>query len=224
MRILQIGKYYPPVRGGIEAHVQVLSSSLVKKKEISHLTVVASNITPRLANTQIGKLRIILLPRVMFLSVPFNFSLGRYLKQPCDIIHIHLPNPTAVLAYFFAKPSTPVVVTWHADFDGFIIRKLLLRPFLHYLFRKSKVIFVTNPVMLSSLRQFESKIKVVPLGIALPLKPDTKTLLYEKLRGRENFVLFIGRLVRYKGIEYLIRSMRHVNSVLFIIGDGPLRR
>jgi glycosyltransferase involved in cell wall biosynthesis len=46
--------------------------------------------------------------------------------------------------------------------------------------------------------------------------------------GRASKVLFVGRLVEKKGCEYLLRAMRRVQqeqpeSVLTIIGDGPLR-
>ena len=36
-------------------------------------------------------------------------------------------------------------------------------------------------------------------------------------------MLTVGRLVYYKGLEYLIDAMAKVNGTLLIVGDGPLR-
>jgi len=48
----------------------------------------------------------------------------------------------------------------------------------------------------------------------------------------KNVLLFVGRLVKYKGVEYLINAFKEIEKeknknngvVLLIIGDGPLKR
>jgi len=40
----------------------------------------------------------------------------------------------------------------------------------------------------------------------------------------EKIVLFVGRLVYYKGLEYLIEAMKDVEAKLLIAGSGPLEK
>ena len=76
------------------------------------------------------------------------------------------------------------------------------------------------------LRRHLHKVTVVPPGIdtkLYELTPDITARVQEiNLRYGEKIVLFIGRLVYYKGIEYLIKAMKDVAATLIIIGSGPL--
>ena len=56
---------------------------------------------------------------------------------------------------------------------------------------------------------------IIPYGVTIPKKQD-----YPK----KNYILFVGRLVERKGVEYLIRAMKSVEKeyVLKIVGAGPI--
>src|SRR5204863_4679027 len=66
---------------------------------------------------------------------------------------------------------------------------------------------------------------VIPYGIALEQfeQCDPATVAELQQRYGDRVILSVGRLVYYKGFEYLIRAMTQVRGKLLIIGDGPLR-
>jgi len=75
------------------------------------------------------------------------------------------------------------------------------------------------------------KIVIIPLGIdTIKYKPDNDKLLLRKKYNvkSKNVILFIGRIVEKKGVEYLIKAMpdillKYPDTELIICGDGPLR-
>jgi len=64
----------------------------------------------------------------------------------------------------------------------------------------------------------------VPYGIRLSRFDLTEAISKkaDELRSDGPAILFIGRLVYYKGIEYLIAAMSRLKARLWIIGTGPL--
>ena len=52
---------------------------------------------------------------------------------------------------------------------------------------------------------------------------DASTAQAIRLRHGSRIVLAVGRMIGYKGFEYLVKAMRTVTGELLLIGDGPLR-
>jgi len=77
----------------------------------------------------------------------------------------------------------------------------------------------------------KKKIVIIPLGIDLNLykQNNNKLLLKKKYNIKsKNVILFIGRIVEKKGVQYLIKAMpkilpKYPDTELIICGDGPLR-
>lgn len=65
----------------------------------------------------------------------------------------------------------------------------------------------------------EERWRVVPNGV------DPTRFRPLAVRGREDYLLFVGRLVPYKGLDVLLRALAHASAgiPLYIVGDGPLR-
>ena len=67
---------------------------------------------------------------------------------------------------------------------------------------------------------FRTKCEVVPNGVDL-------SLFKQKKHKKGKRILFVGRLIYYKGVQYLIRAMPEIlkkvpGAELVIVGDGPL--
>jgi glycosyltransferase involved in cell wall biosynthesis len=57
-----------------------------------------------------------------------------------------------------------------------------------------------------------AKIVAVPNGVELADHADD---------GEDDFILFVGRLVSTKGLVYLIKAMRQIETKLIVCGEGP---
>ena len=228
MTITQVGKFYPPHRGGIETHLEALCHELRQRVDLSVL--VANDGSTTVESIQEGV-------RVTRLSTSFRFSsapvcpalVGRLRSDKSDIVHIHLPNPTAILAYLASGHRGRLVLTYHSD----VLRQKHLdqafRPILLSAMNRCSAVICSSPNYIDAspvLSRFRHLCRVIPLGISCEPFDHFDQETVDGIRGRYGapMILTVGRLVSYKGIEYLIRAMSTVNAKLLIIGSGPLRR
>ena len=231
MRILQLASFYAPTIGGMETVLQDLAEGLVAAG--AQVTVLCSSPTFQSTDRTVGGVRILRSPSLgKVLSQPISpllpFTLRR-LHRSFDLIHLHMPNPLAEAAVASLPHATPFVVTYHAD----IIRQKALMPLYGpvrqaVLARSRRIVVPTeNHIKYSEvLPALAHKCAVVPFGISHRRyqMSDASTALADSLRMRHGrFVLFVGRLVYYKGVVELVESMRHVDAKLIVVGDGPLR-
>lgn len=227
LRVLHIGKYYPPYRGGMETHLQCLSDEL---KGLVNLKVIVSSVERRTTTglvdgvdvTRVGKL-------LDFKSAPICPDMVLAIRRAkADIIHIHWPNPTAVLAYLASGHRGRLVFTYHSD----IVRQKMLAvaftPVLRYALAKAAAIIVTSPNYIDGsdvLPEFRSRCRVIPFGVSVDHFNQYDVNKVRKIREQygSRIVLGVGRMVYYKGFEHLVRAAALVDAHLLIIGQGPLR-
>jgi len=232
LKILQVGKFYFPHRGGIESVTQSLSEGLANAG--FEVTVLCS-MEKRWAShsEEIEGVKVVKLTHLgVIASQPITPSwpdVYRDLAGEADIIHIHCPNPLAELSLMLAPKNKPVVVTYHAD----VTRQKWFLPFYHpfqraFLHNVDRIIVPTeNHIKFSQvLPEFKNKCSIVPFGMDPKLMQ--KTILSEKLTHELQqkygvFALFLGRMVSYKGLPFLIQAMKEVNHNLVLAGDGPER-
>jgi rhamnosyl/mannosyltransferase len=228
LKVLQLGKFYPPHMGGIETHLEALCGEL--KTSLSVRVVVANDNRETVEELVDGIPLSRLGTRFTLASTPLCQGLVSEIRRSdADIIHLHLPNPAAVLAYLASGHRGRLVVTYHSDTVRQKVLGALFEPFLHRALRRSSAIIATSPDYLRTslvLARYQERCHVIPYGIGLEEFEHCEESSVAKLREQfgERLVISVGRLVYYKGFEYLIRAMRQVNGKLLIVGDGPLRQ
>ena len=223
MKVLHLGKYYPPVRGGIETVLETLcrgARACLAPRALVHGT------TPRTVHEVVDGVPV---TRVRSFgtvgAVALTPTLPWWLaRSDADVIVLHEPNPMALLAYALVRPKSPLVVWLHSE----VIRprwqyRLFYEPLLNLALRRAARIVVASPPMLDapSLAPFRDKCAVVPYGV--DPAPYAAAAAVERTAAAEPTVLFVGRLVGYKGVDVLLRALPGVPVRAVIVGDGPCR-
>lgn len=242
VRILHIGKYYAPQRGGIERHVQDLAEWFTQAGDqvsaLVHQPAGKWRSSQESVNgvdiRRCGNLGTLLYAPV---SPGLPIQLQRALKslRP-DILHLHLPNPSCFAALLSSRASElPWVVHWHADVSSDVpdwrIRMFyrLYRPFEQALLKRASAIVATSESYLdasTALETWHKKVRVIPLGIGT--LPDTNAEAPAWPQSSGLRLLCVGRLSHYKGHAVLLDALARTNHAsVLVIGSGeeadPLR-
>jgi glycosyltransferase involved in cell wall biosynthesis len=228
IKVLHVSKYYAPYHGGIETQLQHLLAQLSRHCE---LQVVVAGHDHQCGRENVEGIDVLRLPTLVTVaSTPFCRGLSQTIAASrADLVHLHLPNPAAVMALFLSGYRGPVVISHHSD----IIRqkglRLVVRPLQRWIMRRSSAICVASPDYLMSSREladYRHKCHVIPFGI--PIRELTSAQASRAMEIRRQYpgrrVLALGRLVYYKGFEYLIRAMDGIDAHLLLIGEGPLKK
>jgi glycosyltransferase involved in cell wall biosynthesis len=227
MRILQIGKFYPPHMGGIETHLQTLCGELRRHTDVK--VVVANDARP-LCRTELDGVEVVRMGKLLDVaSTPVCRGMIREIRNSdAEIVHLHTPNPTGALAYLASQHRGKLVVTWHSDILRQRMLKRIFFPVERIILRQASAIVATSENYKrtsAALSAHQSKCRVIPYGIALDRFDNIEERVSEEIRRRyrPRIVLGVGRMVYYKGFEYLIKAMQYVRATLVLVGDGPLR-
>jgi glycosyltransferase involved in cell wall biosynthesis len=226
LKVLQVGKFYPPHMGGIETHLEALCGQLAGACD---LRVIVASENREASNEVLNGVRLSRVPtQLTFAATPLcPGMIGKIRQSGADIVHLHLPNPGAVLAYLASGHRGRLVITYHSDTVRQKVLGALFDPWLQAALRRAVAIVATSPDYLrtsASLAPHRDRCHVIPYGIALErfehCDPDARDTLRRQFG--ERLIISVGRLVYYKGFEFLIRAMTEVRGKLLIIGGGPL--
>ena len=247
LRIVHLGKYYPPALGGIETHTRTLAQALAARGHavtvvaLNHAAADGSDATfdrfPRTphARDADGPVRVLRVGRWASVA-KFDVAPGltqllrRMANDPPDVWHLHAPNVTALLAVLAVPRIGPLVITHHSDIVERRVLRHLVRPFEACLYRRAALILATSPAYPDGsdlLRAVRSKVETLALGLDLDpfARPSPAALTYANcFRHNDPGPLWVtvGRLVSYKALGVALRALRHVPGTLLVFGTGPM--
>ncbi|WP_034496614.1 glycosyltransferase [Buttiauxella agrestis] len=231
MKVLQVCKFFPPVFGGIEQVAYDISDGFysLHSRSIDVLCVDnKSNDSEEKHNYKIFRCGIL---GVVF-STPISFSFikkWREIRNNYDVIHLHLPNPLAVIALFLFPTKNRIVIHWHSDIVKQKKLLFLFKPFQTWILKQAARVIVTSPVYgikSSALQPYQQKLTCIPIGIDENKMPNNvfyESELHKKYAGKK-IVFSLGRLVYYKGFEFLVKAAKQLppDTVILIGGEGEL--
>src|SRR5262249_47101797 len=211
----------------IETHMQVLCRELQNEIDVE---VLVANDSARDEESWEGRVKITRVgTRFSISSAPVCPSLPAKIRlAKADIVHLHLPNPPAMLALVASGYRGAVIATYHSDIVRQEKMAKLFDPILRTFLKKCAAIVVTSARYRDSsdvLARYVDKCKVIPYGIPLDQFRRVDEVAVERVKvpyGRR-LIITTGRLIYYKGFEYLIETMSKVDGHLLIAGDGSLR-
>lgn len=234
MKIAIVNKFYPPVIGGIEYHVRLLAENLVEFPVVEKVEVIVANDISEWKSEKVNeKLVITRVPNWRTVaSTPIAPAFIKYFRTlDADIVHFHFPYPFGDFAWLLSCMNKPVAITYHSDILRQKVLNYFYAPIRNMFFSRADRIIATSPRLIqcsSVLQKFRDKTVVVPLGI----NPD-KFLsidglergqkLKNKYHWQKPVVLFVGRLVYYKGVEYLVEAFKDIDAQLVMVGKGVLK-
>lgn len=230
MRILQLGKFHP-IRGGVEKVMYDLTSGLSEQGIDCDMLCAAYK--GRGETIELNKNGRVISCRTWIKIAGTMISPGLVLRMMriChhyDIVHVHHPDPMACLALYCSGYKGNVILHWHSDI---IKQKSMLRfyrPLQQWLICRADLILVTTPVYMEKspyLKDIAYRCACLPIGVRpVPSIPDKERMLQAKYPGKK-IIFSLGRLVPYKGFEYLIRAALSLpdDYIVLIGGEGPLR-
>lgn len=217
--------------GGVERHVEGLSAELAKR---GHEVIVYTrpNYTPKELNEFKG-VKLVSLPTLNSkhfdaISHTFFACLDIIFNRKVDVVHFHSIGPCLLIWMIkLFKPKAHLVATFHCQdynhkkWNRFAKLSLKIGEFFCCSLA-DEVITVSKDLKTYADLHYNIEAHYLPNGASveepLPAQRITKRWNLRK----HDFVITASRLVRHKGIHYVIEAFKNLNTnkKLVIVGDG----
>jgi len=220
MKVLHVGKYYPPRWGGMETALKDICEGIAPQVD---LEVLVANDSRRPVVERHAGFELTLLAnfRTVFSQPITPALLGRFWDNDAEIVHLHEPNPLALTCFLLSGHPGRLVIHYHSDIVRQRKLKWLYGPILERGLARAEAIVAGSQELVDTsphLARYRRKCLVIPFGI--DLRPFLK--IGRPPRTGPKRILAVGRLSYYKGFHHLIDAMPALDAHLTIAGAGEL--
>ncbi|HXE31991.1 MAG TPA: glycosyltransferase [Terriglobales bacterium] len=222
--VAHINKFWGRDRGGVEAVLAATVADLRRRAwRVSVLACRPWYSLPRMFPAGVAGIE---LASPVLARMPVHPGFPRALARTAagaDLVHFHLPFPLAEAAALALPKRAPWVATVHAEVWGrspaltWCQRSVTAR----FLQRVDAIIVSTDSAArTATLRPHADKTHTIPFGF--DLAPFARAA-ERRPRSQIPVVLFLGRLVAYKGVDVLLHAARDLPAEVHVVGAGPER-
>ena len=173
LRIVHLGKFYHPAHGGIEtairslAHAQAMLGCRVQVVCMDHESGRATRVE------RDGPVVVIRIRRAASLcKLDHCPDLARVLRESdADLLHLHTPNPSMIMALLLSGDKRPLVVSHHSDVIKQRLRRVLFSPMERACYNRARLILAMSPPYVAGstlLRRYTDRVAVLPIGLDPP--------------------------------------------------------
>ena len=236
MKILQVAPHFFPYVGGQESYIYNLSKNLVKNGNEVH--IITSNYPKSKISEEIDGMTIErnnLMIRPLRNPISSGFFNIKKLSKDFDVVQVHNMYAFSSLlsAYYKNKINCPIIFTDHGKLVfGVRHKDLFVKMYTKYIAKR--LLENTDLVTVLSEKQknylsficpnVSNKIEIIPNAIDIELFRELDKNTDKEINSTFTF-LYVGQLIKRKGIEWLIKALKIVkeynkNVKLIIVGDG----
>lgn len=224
MKILQVTPRYPPQVGGVENHVAAISTRLVDRGHDLTVVTADAGMAGKRRETRDGvsvrRYRGFAPGGAYHVAPTLLFAVRRI---DADVIHAHNYHSLPLLFAAAGVGNRPFLATPHYHGESAIAFRNLLHagyriPGRWALRRADSVIAVSEWERDRLRTDFGVEATTIRNGIEVDRFDEAKPCE----RGRP-YLLTVGRLDEYKGVQHVIRALPDLEYDLLVAGDGPYR-